>query len=63
MKGDDALDGKVAAGSAGREVGKQGAEDLEVGIEIDAVDGEDMFLALVIDPGRGEARISTERLE
>jgi hypothetical protein len=63
MEGDDALDGKVAGGSAGGEVGQQGADDLEVGIEIDPVDGEGMLLALVIDSGRGEAGISAERPE
>src|SRR5688572_24414235 len=53
VEGDDALDGKVAGGSACREVGQQGADDLEMSIEKDPVEGEDMFLALVIDPGGG----------
>jgi hypothetical protein len=57
VEGHDALDGNVAGGSACREIGQQGADDLEMGIEKDPVDGEDMFLALVIDPGGGEAGI------
>ena len=63
VEGKDALDSDAAGRSACREVGQQGADDLEMGIEIDPVDGEDMFLALVIDPGGGEAGISAERLE
>jgi hypothetical protein len=55
MECDDALDGYVAGGSTCREVGQQGADDLEMGVEIDPVDGEDMLLALVIDPGGSEA--------
>src|SRR5215211_3895021 len=63
MEGDDALDGGVPGRSTCREVGQQRADDLEMGIEIDPVDGEDVFLPLVIDPSRGEARISAERRE
>src|SRR5829696_10421755 len=63
VEGDDALDSDVAGGSACREIGQQGADDLEMGVEVDPVDGEDMLLALVIDPGGGEAGISAKRLE
>jgi hypothetical protein len=63
MEGKDALDGNVAGRTACREVRQQRADDLEVSIEIDPVDGKDKFFAIVIDPGRGEARISDERLE
>src|SRR5215208_4767552 len=58
MEGHDALDGNVAGGATCREVGQQGADDFEMSIKIDPVDGEDEFLALVIDPGRREARSS-----
>jgi hypothetical protein len=61
LQRNDALDGPLALGPTGNQVVHERADDLETRFQIDPIDGENVLLALVIDPGRGEASISAER--
>src|SRR5215212_9276897 len=63
LQRNDVLHDPLAVGSTGDQVVHERADDCEMRFQIGPVDGNDMILPLVIDPGGGEAGISAELLE
>ena len=63
LQRNDALHDPLAFGPAGNQVIHERADDREVRFQIGPIDGDDVILPLVVDPGRGEAGISAELLE
>jgi hypothetical protein len=63
LQGNDALHDPLALSPTGNEVIHERADDREMRFQIGPIDGNDMILPLVVDPGRREAGISAELLE